>query len=84
MRKATYVLLTLALAGMIGFVGWRMNRASQPIELSLHFHPFVGHDPLVLHDARYPNPGGEGRFEVRDFQFFVSNIRLAGPTGAYG
>jgi hypothetical protein len=83
MRKTIYVLVTLALAGVIGLVGWRLNRASQPIEMVLYFHPFVGPDPLVLHDSRYGNPGGEGRFEVRDFQFFLSNIRLAGPTGAY-
>jgi len=37
----------------------------------------------VLNELRYPNPGGEGRFKVRDFQFFLSNIRLTGGTGVY-
>jgi hypothetical protein len=31
--------------------------------------------------VRYANPGGEGSFKVRDFQFFLSNVRLtAGST----
>ena len=37
----------------------------------------------MLNESRYPNPGGEGRFKVRDFQFFLSNIRLTGGTGVY-
>jgi hypothetical protein len=53
------------------------------MELTLHFHPFVGAEPLVLNEAHYPNLGGEGRFKVRDFQFFLSNIRLMGESGAY-
>jgi hypothetical protein len=43
----------------------------------------VGAVPLVLNETRYSNPGGEGRFKVRDFQFFLSNIRLVSPTGEY-
>jgi hypothetical protein len=53
------------------------------MELTLYFHPFVGAEPLVFNEPRYPNPGGEGRFKVRDFQFFLSNVRLVGATGAY-
>ena len=73
----------LALAAVLGITGWWLYRAAQPVELALYFHPFVGPEPLVLNESRYPNPGGEGRFKVRDFQFFLSNIRLAGGTGAY-
>jgi hypothetical protein len=43
----------------------------------------VGPEPLVLNETRYANPGGEGRFKVRDFQFFLSNIRLVSSTGTY-
>jgi hypothetical protein len=53
------------------------------VELALYFHPVVGAEPLVLNEPRYPNPGGEGRFKVRDFQFFLSNIHLVGKTGPY-
>lgn len=84
MRRAKYVVPVLfALAVVLGITGWLRYRASQPIELALYFHPFVGSNALVLHQSRYPNPGGEGRFEVRDFQFFLGNIRLTGGSGVY-
>ena len=84
MRKATLLMLVvLAVAAALGVTGWRLYRAAQPVELALYFHPFVGPEPLVLNESRYPNPGGEGRFKVRDFQFFLSNIRLVSATGAY-
>jgi hypothetical protein len=82
MRKTAWLGL-LAVAAALGVTGLRLYRAALPIELALHFHPFVGQEPLVLNDARYPNPGGEGRFKVRDFQFFLSNIRLLSATGTY-
>jgi hypothetical protein len=84
MHRAKYVIPVLfALAAILGITGWWLYRAAQPIELALYFHPFVGPEPLVLNESRYPNPGGEGRFKVRDFQFFLSNIRLVGGTGVY-
>jgi hypothetical protein len=73
----------LAVAAVLGVTGWRLYLAAQPVELALHFHPFVGSEPLVLNESRYPNPGGEGRFKVRDFQFFLSNIRLVSASGTY-
>lgn len=84
MRKATW-LLPVVLAGLaaLGVIGWRLYRAGQSGELALCFHPFVGPQPLVLNKSRYPNPGGEGQFKVRDFQFFLSNIRLVSAAGTY-
>jgi hypothetical protein len=82
MRKASLLML-LPVAAAVGVIGWRLHRAAQPAELALYFHPFVGQERLVLNECRYPNPGGEGHFKVRDFQFFLSNIRLVGATGAY-
>lgn len=73
----------VAVAAALGATGWRLHRAAQPVELALYFHPFVGPEPLVLNESRYPNPGGEGRFRVRDFQFFLSNIRLVSATGTH-
>jgi hypothetical protein len=58
-------------------------RAVRPVELTLRFHPFVGAESLVLNELRYANPGGEGSFGVRDFQFFLSNFRLTGDTSVY-
>jgi hypothetical protein len=75
--------LLLAVTAASGVTAWRLHRLAQPVELALYFHPFVGPEPLVFNEARYPNPGGEGRFKVRDFQFFLSNIRLVNATGAY-
>ena len=84
MLKTRHVVPVLfALAAVLGLGGWWRYHASQPIELTLYFHPFVGPDPLVLDTSRYPNPGGEGLFEVRGFQFYLSNIRLMSATGAY-
>ena len=73
----------LAVLVAVGATGSCLNGERQSVDVVLRFHPFVGPEPLVLNESRYPNPGGAGRFAVRDFQFFVSTIRLEGPTGAY-
>ncbi len=84
MHRAKYVIPVLfALAALLGITVWWLSCAAKPIELALYIHPFVGPEPLVLNESRYANPGGEGRFKVRDFQFFLSNIRLTGGTGVY-
>jgi hypothetical protein len=83
-RKVTLLSLVLAaVAAALGATGWQRHREAQPVELALYFHPFVGREPLVLNESRYSNPGGEGRFRVRDFQFFLSNLRLMAATGAF-
>jgi hypothetical protein len=83
-RKAALLMaLLLAVAAVLGITCWRLYRAAQPVELALYFHPFAGPEPLLLNEPRYPNPGGQGHFKVRDFQFFLSNIRLMGAAGAY-
>src|SRR5687768_17463963 len=76
---AAALLATLALATAAAL----HYRAARPVTLTLRFHLFVGPEPLVANELRYANPGGDGRFEVRDFQFFLSNIRLAGETEDY-
>ncbi len=47
-----------------------------PSTLTLRFHPYVGDTPLALNTGSYQNPGGEGKFSVRDFQVFISNVVL--------
>ena len=54
-----------------------------PMRVTLAFHPFVGQEPLALNEFRYANPGGDGNFKVRSFQFFLSNIRLIADSGIY-
>jgi hypothetical protein len=73
----------LVVVAALGVTGWRAYRAAQPMELALYFHPFVGPEALVLNQTLYLNPGGVGRFKVRDFQFFLSNVRLVSTSGTY-
>ena len=82
-NRAALVSTTLAAAAVLYAAASFLQQAARPVDLTLRFHPVVGAEPLVANELRYANPGGEGRFEVRDFQFFLSNIRLAGRTGAY-
>ena len=83
MTRTTRVSVVLAAAAVLFATARCLDHAAQPVALTLQFHAFVGAEPLVPNEPRYHNPGGEGSFEVRDFQFFLSNIRLAGDTGAY-
>ena len=73
------VLLMAALASIAAY----LVLASRPMQVTLVFHPFVGSEAMVLNDFRYANPGGEGTFKIRSFQFFLSNIRLIADSGVY-
>ncbi|HUG98477.1 MAG TPA: MbnP family protein [Gammaproteobacteria bacterium] len=73
----------MILVGAVLAAAWYWNRSPQPGRLTLRIHPFVGDEPLELDQVRYANPGGEGSFKVRDFQFFVSNIRLESKSGGF-
>jgi hypothetical protein len=83
MSKRTVVAAMVAAAALLYAAARFLDHAAQPLQLTLQFHPYMGAEPLVLNEMRYANPGGEGSFEVRDFQFFLSNVRLAGDAGAY-
>lgn len=67
-----FVLALLLCAALTGCI----KQESTLNHLVLHFHPYVGDKPLVLNDATYSNPGGEGQFRIRDFQFYLSNLRF--------
>jgi hypothetical protein len=81
-RFALWALLSPALL-LVCAAGWYAYQARQPITVSLEFGAMVGEQPLVLNQFLYPNPGGEGSFKIRDFQFFVSNIHLLGDETGY-
>src|SRR5262249_53225635 len=83
MPRAAFLLPLLLLALTLVGVGWPLHPAAEPAQLLLAFHAFVGSMPLVHNQSSYSNPGGEGQFKVRDFQFFLSNIRLVSATGAF-
>jgi hypothetical protein len=57
--------------------------ASRPMQITLIFQPTVGGEALVRNDFRYANPGGEGTFKIRNFLFFLSNIRLISESEVY-
>jgi hypothetical protein len=79
-RKLWSILLVVVLAMGAGFYVYEKN---QPGSLMLRFEPFVSEEPLAFNEVRYRNPGGEGEFKIRDFRFFLSNIRLVGGPGEY-
>lgn len=82
-NRAALVSAVLAAAVVLYVAARLTGQEARPAELTLRFHPFVGTEPLVANEPRYANPGGAGNFEVRDFQFFLSNIRLIGSRREY-
>lgn len=58
-------------------------RPDPVVRVTLRVHPLLGGEALALGQARYPNPGGAGTFTIRDFQFFLSNVRLASDGGDF-
>jgi len=84
MAKKHYLIPTVTiLAGALIAAVWYSYRSVQPGRLVLRFHPFVGEQALALDQVRYDNPGGEGSFKVRDFRFFISNIRLTSDSAEF-
>jgi hypothetical protein len=63
--------------------GYYVYEKNQPGSLVMRFEPSVADQTLVLNDVRYGNPGGEGDFKIRDFRFFLSNIKLVGGPEEY-
>jgi hypothetical protein len=82
-NKRYLILAAMILAGAVIAAASYSYRSVQPGRLALRFHPFVGDEALVLDQVRYANPGGEGLFKVRDFQFFISNIRLVSDSAEF-
>ncbi len=56
---------------------------AQPGTVRLRFDAVMDDESLVFNEARYANPGGQGLFRVRDFQFYLSNIVLHGKQNDY-
>jgi len=75
-RKVGLIAIALVTVAAPFCGAWIACRTPQTMQLTLRFHAFVGEEVLQLDQVRYANPGGDGSFKVRDFQFFVSNIRL--------
>lgn len=82
-RQGYLILVLLLLAVAAGGVLYVGSRPAPTVQLSLRLHPFVGEEALELERGRYANPGGDGVFKVRDFQFFISNIRLVAENTVF-
>jgi hypothetical protein len=82
-RKALLIPVLLLVAAAVGGTLYLGSRPDPSVRLVLRVHPFVGEEALQLEHGRYANPGGAGVFEVRDFQFFVSNIRLVAEKAVF-
>jgi hypothetical protein len=81
MIRALFAALLLA-AAVGGFV-YMQSQPTPTVPVAIRLQAVAGSEPLELGQGRYPNPGGEGDFSVRDFQFFVSNIRLVAEAGEF-
>lgn len=75
--------LLLLLGGLAGGMLYVALRPEPTVRPTLRFHALLDGEPLRLGQGRYENPGGEGTFTIRDFQFFVSNIRLVGDDAEF-
>ncbi len=81
-RRKTLILVALVTLTLAAAAGW-WYRSLQPGTLVLRLHATADDESLVYNEFAYDNPGGDGQFRVRDFQFFVSNIRLVSEDGVY-
>ena len=70
-------------AVLVAAGGYYLYETNQPGSLVLRFVAFVDDESLVFNRVRYGNPGGVGEFEIRDFRFFLSNIRLVSGSETY-
>jgi hypothetical protein len=77
------VVLVAGIAAVACGVLYVALRPDPVVRVTLRVHPLLGSEPLALGASRYPNPGGAGTFTIRDFQFFVSNVRLASDDGDF-
>lgn len=75
------VTITLLVVASIAGINWYSQNSLK--SLTLTFVPIVDKQPLVFNQLSYSNPGGPGLFKVRDFQFYISNIKLISDDEEY-
>lgn len=82
LKRAAFPLLGIVLVAAIAAL-YVALRPDPVVGVTLRIHPLLGGEPLALGQGRYANPGGEGVFTIRDFQFFLSNLHLAAEDGDF-
>ncbi|MCJ8268285.1 MAG: hypothetical protein MJK04_02680 [Psychrosphaera sp.] len=81
-RLPAMALITVIIL-LIGIYGLNWYKQNAIKTLTLNFTAVVGDQPLVFNQLNYPNPGGPGLFKVREFLFYISNIKLISADGEY-
>lgn len=80
-RKILGAVILTAAASILGLAWLYLTPPNNSIELV--FNAMVGDQPLEFNKFLYRNPGGDEKFRVRNFRFYVSNIKLYGKEGEY-
>lgn len=78
--------LTIALVFLVPvllLVAFLLYDLNSPGKLILNFEATVNSEPLAFNKVRYQNPGGDGKFKISAFQFYLSNIKLVSESGEY-
>ncbi|WOH39414.1 MbnP family protein [Thalassotalea fonticola] len=76
--------ITLLLICVVSVASWfYLVNQKQAGTVTLQFQARVGDKPLKFNQTIYPNPGGEGQFQIRNIQLYLSNIQLQGKTHRY-
>ncbi len=73
--------LLFLVAAIIVVSYWK--KYNSPTTLRLKFKGIVAEQSLVFNQPIYANPNGSGLFKIRDFQFYLSNIKLIGEASEY-
>ncbi|WIO74115.1 hypothetical protein QP938_12540 [Porticoccaceae bacterium LTM1] len=76
-------LITFLVAVVLATALYLVLRPAPVINLTLRLDAIIDSEPLVLNQLKYPNPGGEGNFKIRDFQFYLTNIVLTADGESY-
>jgi hypothetical protein len=85
MPLRTRITITLVAIGAMVAVGWLvlLYRTPPNNTVTLVLNATVGSPPLIFNEYIYTNPGGSEKFKIRDFRFYISNIKLSGKEGEY-
>lgn len=83
MSKSLIWCVVVALGVVAAGMGLSKYFATPKNSVRLVFTATVGDKPLVFNRFNYSNPTGGEKFRIRDFRFFLSNIRLHGKEGEF-
>jgi hypothetical protein len=80
-KRAFLTLIAVCTMSIMAFACVRTENKTKTV--SLRFSAVVDRAPLLFNQIEYVNPGGEGSFKVRDFLFFISNVKLISESATY-